>query len=377
MSIGNLPTHPTAGMRRTLEAETRFDAIVVGAGPAGCATAIQLARNRPERADRVLLLDAAIFPRDKLCGGGLVRESDRLLEHLGVADDVPSVSIDTVRLVFEDDDRRFRRPRSFRVVRREEFDCALVEAAAARGVGVRQGEPVLRLEREEGGIRISTPLGEYRAPIVVGADGAGSRVRRKLVGPACGERFVALEIFTDLPEPALAHTAFFDFRPAAGGLRGYAWDFPSRRGEQWIVNRGIGGSRWDLDRSLRQYFEDALMQRGIELRSHALHGWSAPLYHPDSPQSAPHVLLAGDAVGIDPWLGEGISVALGSGILAANAATEALADGDFSFAGYAERLRDSGVGWQLCRKRQMADPFYDAVSRVGPGTVSLDGAPFP
>ena len=52
-------------------------------------------------------------------------------------------------------------------------------------------------------------------------------------------------------------------------------------------------------------------------------GATIPMYDPALPQSAPHVVLAGDAVGVDPWLGEGISVVTGTGMLAAHAAIEA------------------------------------------------------
>jgi flavin-dependent dehydrogenase len=211
----------------------------------------------------------------------------------------------------------------------------------------------------------------------VGADGANSRIRRKLVGPHRGERFVALEILTELDDPHLAHTAFFDFRPAARGLRGYAWHFPSRMAGRWIVNRGIGGSRWPAGTSLRALFRDALRQQGLALERYALQGWSAPLYHPDSPQSAPNVVLAGDAAGVDPWLGEGISVALGSGILAAHAAGEALERADFSFRDHASRLRESGVGWQLERKRAIADPFYAAAGASADASEIVLGAALP
>lgn len=72
-----------------------YEIIIVGAGPAGCATALELAKLDPSLAPRVLLLDKAIFPRVKLCAGGVTIHADIVLRHLGIDVDVmqpPSTS---------------------------------------------------------------------------------------------------------------------------------------------------------------------------------------------------------------------------------------------------------------------------------------------
>src|SRR5512142_1202058 len=116
-----------------------YEIIIVGAGPAGSAAAIQLARRNPELAARTLILEKGVMPRHKLCGGGLTHHADALLRYLGVWPDVPSFPIHHARLVFEDLAFTINWQNAFRIVRREEFDMALARAAQTRGVTLCEG----------------------------------------------------------------------------------------------------------------------------------------------------------------------------------------------------------------------------------------------
>jgi geranylgeranyl reductase family protein len=358
----------------------RFDVIVVGGGPAGAAAALQLASYGSEIAQRTLLLDTASFPREKLCGGGLVPEADRFLEHLGVATaqlGVPSVPIEEIRFEYPGGASIVRSRRFFHVVHRRELDAALLRAVRSRGVAVREGDAAVSFERGSDRIRVDTASGAgLDARIVIGADGARSRVRRALVGAVRTDRFAALETLTpghDGAREAGSRTAVFDFRPAELGLRGYAWDFPSLRGGEPWMNRGLVGATRSSATALRDLFQQSLAQRGIEPAPGSIEGAGAPFYDPERPQGALRVLLAGDAVGLDPWFGEGISVALGTGILAAHAAAAALASGDFDFADHSRRIEASAVGWSLERKRRVADVFYRAAAVPGGLSPLLGG----
>ena len=374
LALGNDMPAPTAKSFPT--GADDYDVVIVGGGPAGSTAAIRLKQNNA--ALRVLLVDAAVFPREKLCGGGIVRQTDRLLGFLGLRINVPSVSIDTIQFAYPGGGSTQRGPKLFRVVRREDFDHALFKEAQARQVETLEDTRVRGLLRRADGIHLQAGSRALRAQVVIGADGARSVVRRTLVASQHSSRFVALETLTGIPgcrsAEAIAGTARCDFRSGAHGLRGYYWEFPSiRRGEP-TMNRGLGGEAWPDNVSLKSLFATHLRERDVVLGNDDLQGATAPLYHPASPQSAERVVLAGDAVGIDPWFGEGISVAVGTGMLAAHAATEALTSGDFTFPRYRQRVADSATGWMLRKNRATARAFYRAGRMPGGMARWLGGA---
>ena len=296
----------------TLAAVERFDVLVVGAGPAGSATAIHLARGGA----KVLLVDRARFPRDKPCGGGLTGRALRRAP----CDVSPVVEHVVDRMVLRlGYGRRFARATDFPLIlmtQRRRLDAHLAEHAAVHGVEFRDACRVEALEVDGNGATASACGGKVSASFVVGADGANGVVAKSAglgAGIVCG---VALEgnasWGTIEPEP-YARTAWVELGVVPGG---YGWVFP--KGDH--ANVGVGGwmsegphLRGHLDRAARAHGVDSTKLRDV--RGHRL-----PMRRPGSTPAGGRVLLVGDAAGlVDPLSGDGIYEAFVSADLAAHA----------------------------------------------------------
>ena len=349
----------------------RRDVVIVGSGPAGAAAALRLAAVDPVRAAGTVLLEKAHHPRDKTCAGGLIPKALRLLEELGVPLAVPHARVDGAAIAVPGrqlPERQVRVPGSdlCRVVRRRELDAALAWAARDRGVDLREGERVVHLARDGAGVRVETDRRAYWAPVVVGADGGGSVVRRALVGDGHGP--IARGVMCDVPVADTrwdGHTARrydFDFTACASGLRGYRWAFPCVVDGVPHVNVGVYALP-PVD-GPRLQAELAAQLAGVGARGR--HGWKAfPIrtWVAGTAVAAPHALLVGDAAGCDALMGEGISFALEYGVLAADAIAAAGRTDDWSFRSYARAVARGPLGRKLRLLAFLARRFYGPRSR--------------
>jgi len=337
----------------------RFPIIIVGSGPAGAATALALHRLDPALAADVLLLDKARHPRPKVCAGGLIPAGTRWLAEHDLALDVPHVTVHralvtTPTTTVRHDDRDL-----CAVVRRAEFDAALVDACRARGIMLREDEHVVDAVRTDDGIRLETNRGSYAARLVIGADGSGSVIRRRLVDP--GKQHIARAIMADVPVGALCWSGFaeqrydFDFHLLRRGLRGYLWAFPCLIDGVPHANIGaysltpIGSQLDDAFAAYLGTFTDAVPRRA----AFPIH-W----YRPRARLAAPHAWLVGDAAGVDPLMGEGISLAFEYGTIAAATAVEAVSGGDCSGIAYQRAVERSSLGTKLRRLHLATRLFY-------------------
>jgi flavin-dependent dehydrogenase len=296
------------------------DVVIVGGGPAGTTTALALAHASPELARRVVVLEKALYPRDKPCAGALGARGDGLLRSIGVQVDVPSVRIDGI--VFRSAEGRVAAvPGGIgRVVRRVEFDHALARAAAERGVHVRDGVRVDAVHvHPDGGAVVETSAGPLNARVVVGCDGVGSVVRKAL-GLGTGRwRAQVVEVDTE-PIASDGDRGLLHFDGTDRRLHGYAWDFPTLVDGRALVCRGVyrlkHGEAPDAAPDVAAVLDDRLRSQGIDPRACKAKRYAERGFEPASRVAAGALMLAGEAAGIDPVTGEGIAQAIEYGVLA-------------------------------------------------------------
>jgi geranylgeranyl reductase family protein len=306
------------------------DVVVVGAGPAGCAAAITLARAGRE----VVVVDKARFPREKCCGDGLTTTALRLLEDLGVdPGTVPSWRhVDDV-VLWSPAGRahRFPLPRtggSFAAVaRRRELDAALVVRARAAGATVVEGTALTAVRQADDRVVLTVGAsGPIAARYAIGADGAWSPLRKLLGVTEPGYRgdWHAFRQYVTGVGPAALRELHVLFERDI--LPGYFWAFPVGPD---AANIGFGIRRTDgrSVRAMKDLWPSLLDRPGIrallgdDARPEGPHrAWPIPARAGQLALSTGRALFVGDAAAAtDPLTGEGIGQALATGRWAAEA----------------------------------------------------------
>lgn len=292
-----------------------FDVAVIGAGPAGCSAALALARS----GHAVVLLEKAVLPRYKTCGGGLLHRAFKFLPP--VAETVVERSFNSVALNFLGTEMNFTTTRTEPIVRlamRADLDHLLARTAEKAGAQLIQSCLVKRLNVQADFVEIITERENFRSKFVIAADGVHSATAKAagwselpVLAPALEhEIYLAAEDFA-----RFSQTPRFDFNVIDAG---YAWFFPKRT----HLSVGILSTHPKCT-GLQTKLADYLQQLGItRIQITEKHGWLIPLAPRREPLARGRVLLVGDAAGlVDPVMAEGISHALHSGQLAAAALT--------------------------------------------------------
>ena len=345
----------------------RWDVVVVGGGPAGAAAALAAVGTGA----RVLVLDRADFPRDKVCGDAVAPEAFDVLAGLGVdpgalTDGYPPVPRLSLRSPGGATVERATARPSF-VIPREVLDARILAAARKAGAEFRR-HFVRRLEPGPEAVVVD---GTLEAGVVVGADGAESVVRR------------ALGVATNAPDRlAVAIRGYAPARTTDTQLLvtteqrwpAYAWSFPIGDGRANVGYGELvsgGATRQGLLDGLHRLLPGA---EPVRLRAHRL-----PLSTGRPRQPDGRVLLAGDAASlVNPLTGEGIFYAVLSGVLAGRAATHGGGAGAALRTAMRRRLgahlRSSSVAAQLSRWPRLMDAAFRAAAadqRVFDDVVAL------
>lgn len=315
---------------------------VVGAGPAGALAAATLARDGAQ----VVVFDAS-HPREKPCGGGLTAKALRLLPSAPADDPLPVRLVDRCRFDSGSGDSvEVQLREAVGIASRRALDAWLLRRAVAEGA-LHVAE---RVTSVEGSGRLRTSGGRDETfDVIVGADGAGSLVRRTLLAPVPPARLMMAAGWFARGDSEMV----VRFTP---DLQGYLWLFP-RPGH---VGVGICAP---LARVPTPRMLDRLASE-VARAFPALLDEDAPRYAHTipSPTSDPRSLLEvagerwaliGDAAALaDPITGEGIYYGLRSAVVLADTLRE-----DGSLRRYPERALEA-FGRELLKAASVHDRFY-------------------
>jgi geranylgeranyl reductase family protein len=318
---------------------------VVGGGPGGSSLAALLSRAGAS----TLVIDKAVFPRDKVCGDGLTPRALYWLDVLGCADEVIAASRSylTEADLFVNGDHVLTGTYSATgiypgfciILKRKALDHIMIRYAVSHGAALRPNCVVKTLRWEPDGVVVEgmcdNAPATFKGKVVVGADGANSMVSRAL-GNQIMEGVTAVSMrgyFEGANIRGTGMQVYFD-EPY---FPGYGWIFADDEG---VANIGVGLA---VDRdfpsrsSVRKIYDDFVADRlkdalkGSHEAGKPKGGWSS-FFRPGR-MIADRVVLIGDAANLgDPMNGGGIHMAMESAHIAAPAILQALQENDFSAA---------------------------------------------
>lgn len=332
------------------------DVCVIGAGPAGAAAALQLQQlNIP-----CVVVDKAVFPRDKICGDGLSGKVLTALNRIdkdmgtrlcqlqekegswGVTFTAPSR--DSLDIAYQPDYNSQAKegiPAGF-VCKRIHFDNFLVdEMKRCSGIQLFEGQSIDKYTLQEDGYLLSDASGAFlvKAKLIIVANGAHSAFAKEPGGIHMEPQHYCAGIRAYYKGvTGLNPDGFIELHFLRSLLPGYFWIFPLPNGEAnvgiSILSSVVRKRKLNLKKLLQDIIaNDPVLSRrftNAELVS-AIEGYGLPLGSKKRRISGERYMLTGDAgYLIDPFTGEGIGNALYSGRIAARQAFACLLANDFS-----------------------------------------------
>lgn len=341
-----------------------FDVIVVGAGPGGSSLATFLSR----QGFSILLLDKAVFPRDKVCGDGITPQALSWLDLLGCADEVlgetnscitsGDIYVNGEHILTGGFPQDSEYPGFCTLLERKRLDHILLRNAIRNGAVFKPDCFVEEVRWLDDGVVVSARTGgrdvNFKGKLLIGADGANSIVSRSM-GNVLREGATAVSVrayYNGVEPRGSGIEIYFDER----FFPGYGWVFVDDGGK---ANVGLGYAfdrRFPVKGNIKGVFKD-FVETTLKDRlkgaapDGAPAGWWASFFRPRS-MAADRVMLIGDAANlIDPINGAGIHKAMESAYMASLVAVEALTSGNFSkqsLQRYEEMWRQRGeLDWRV------------------------------
>ena len=353
-----------------------YDAVIIGAGPAGALLAYLLAR----RNRKTIVLDRARFPRYKACGGGLTMKAINLIpfDVEPVIESAASGGILAYKgkpLVKVDHERVVAK-----YVMRDKFDHYLITMAQEAGAEFVDDVSIKEITQNADVVTIYSDKKDISARFLAGADGVNSKVAKQLGLLKQRQTGIALEAELIVEKEALDEMgsyALFDF----GAIpHGYGWIFPKR--DHFSV--GVFQASPLVVNDLKNIFNHFIDTQPILKKSQisTLRGHKIPLGGHCERLHSGNVLLVGDAANLaDPWLGEGMYYALRSVRIAAEVLDYCLNGASTDLQYYTDRvnseindtLKHAGplgklvyaypkfLSWVLSRSQIMQDAIFDTL----------------
>jgi geranylgeranyl reductase family protein len=321
---------PITGMHQEHE---DYDVVIVGAGPAGCTCAYQLAGSGL----KVALLEKENFPRDKTCGDALstdvINQLYRIDPNLAqqFLDRVEKTASNGIRFFSPDNQcldisLNDARSSSF-ITKRLDFDNFFFEQVRHRsGIHVYTECNVEEIEALENEIMVTTTNRKIKSKVVVGADGANSVVTRKLTSHKVEKDHHSAGLRQYFQNVSGFHqNNFIELHFYEGILPGYFWIFPLPNNQANVGLAMLSSEVIKQKVNLKEKLNDIIQNHPVVSPRfknakplESIKGFGLPLGSKKRACSGHRFLLTGDAAGlIDPFSGEGIGNAIRSGRIAA------------------------------------------------------------
>jgi geranylgeranyl reductase family protein len=328
--------------------KTNYEIVIIGSGPAGCAASLLLSQKKIHH----LIVDKALFPRDKICGdalsGKVIQQLNRLdpaivaemhsktnefIGSWGVKFAAPNGKY--IDIPFQPNRAVVNLPAGY-ISKRVDFDHFLVQQIQSPYAEHVQGAELLEAkkinEKLELSIKKDDQVKKITCNLAIGCDGDRSVINKQL-GTIVKEpsHYAAgirgyYEGVTEFHEENFIELHFMD-----EVLPGYLWIFPLPNG---LANVGVGmlsasvsKKKVDLKKAMQKAIEEnpTIKHRFKNAKLNGkIQGWGLPLGTKKRRLSGDHFLLTGDAGSlIDPFTGEGIGSAIISGVQAGEMAVKA------------------------------------------------------